>query len=536
MAEDQQQPNLQGIQRFTVRDGMVLCGINNEAQFHGRTPAQRFATDIFSDSFEICLDKTIEEVNNDIKQYGSLTQNQGQIRINPGNRQMIQAFIQWTRDMLRTGREPSLIPFPSHDVARLIRNYKSHKAYVEKSKTVSEAAKPIRFKDNMKWDDWFPTFLNFLKAIPGRNGVPLSYICREYDEAMPHNPNIDFLENYILQAPLYGDAFKMDASEVHTYLVNFMSGNETAEVKMLPHASFTNGRLDFRALQEHYEGVGVNAINVIKAEETIKNLFYAGEKKPAMWWDEFEKRLSHSFTIIHKKEKREVYSNEMKLRVLIQKINVDFLQSVKAAMSIELTRTPLTMTYEQALMTFRNEVNRKHPPEMTSNNSRGRRINEVNNRGPGGRSSGRGRGRGGGRNPGRGGRGRGRGQGSSRGHPDARWVTGTNGRSIEIHASYHFPPDIWNAIPPEEKRRINDERRQYRNNKRQRVSEVGYVPPTINVQNDGTNSVTGSTIGPVSVNRVATNSDTNPSEFQGSIMGGRHEQASLRSRNTNSLN
>ena len=119
----------------------------------------------------------------------------------------------------------------------------------------------------------------------------------------------------------------------------------------------------------------------------------AGEKKPAMWWDEFEKRLSHAFIIIHKKEKREVYSNEMKLRVLIQKINVDFLQSVKAAMSIELTRTPLTMTYEQALMTFRNEVNRKHPPEMTSNNNRSCRINEMNNRGPSGGTPGRGCGR-----------------------------------------------------------------------------------------------------------------------------------------------
>ena len=158
---------------------------------------------------------------------------------------MIQAFIQWTRDMLRNGREPSLVPFPSQEVARLIRNYKSHKAYVDKSKTVSEAAKPVKFKDSMKWDDWFPTFLNFLKAIPGRNGVPLSYICREYDEAMPHNPNIDFLDNYVLQAPLYSDAFKMDASEVHTYLVNFMSGNETAEDKMLSHAPLTNGRLDY---------------------------------------------------------------------------------------------------------------------------------------------------------------------------------------------------------------------------------------------------------------------------------------------------
>ena len=126
-------------------------------------------------------------------------------------------------------------------------------------------------------------------------------------------------------------------------------------------------------------------------------------------------------------------------------------------MSIELTRTPLAMTYEQALMTFRNEVNRKHPPEMTSNNNRSREINEMNNRGPSGGAPGRGRGRASARGTGRGGRGRGRGcgQGNSRGHPNARWVIGTNGRSIEVHASYHFQPDIWNVIPSSEKRRIN---------------------------------------------------------------------------------
>lgn len=73
------------------------------------------------------LRKTIEEVNSDIKQYTTLTQNQGQIRIAPGNRQKIQAFIQWSRDMVRTGRETSIVPFPIQDVANLIRNYKSHK-------------------------------------------------------------------------------------------------------------------------------------------------------------------------------------------------------------------------------------------------------------------------------------------------------------------------------------------------------------------------------------------------------------------------
>ena len=521
---------------YSVTNAMVLCGVDNTDEFNGKTAAQRFAEDIFSNSFQICMDKTVDEVQNDLKQYSSLTQTQGQIRVNPGVIQRIHAFIQWSRDMIRTDMDPALSPFPVHDTAMLLTNYKSHQAFIDKSKMISDAAKPTKFKENNKWDDWYPTFLNFLRAIPGRNGIPLNYICREDDEPAPNNPEIDFIENYILQAPVWGTAFKVDAAEVHTYLVNFTSGNSIAEVKMLPYAHENNGRLDFKALKEHYEGVGVNSINVIKAEETLKNLFYAGERKPHMWWDEFEKLLSRSFTIIHKNERREVYSNEMKLRILIQKINVDFLQGVKAAMSIELSREPLLMTYEQAVMTFRNEVNSKFPPSMSSNNNRTRRINEMsrspgNPRPNGYNSYGRGRGRGrGGRFSGRGrngpnGRGPGRGRGQSRGHPDARFVTGTNGRTIEIHPSYNFPTDIWNVIPYAERKRIIDERTQYSNNKRQRISTTGSVPPAINFNNNQAQSTVGSVAGSESNNQPPT-----PNQYQiSSIMGGRNEQASMRS-------
>ena len=106
---------------------MVLYGLNNNDQHNGKTPAKRFATDIFSKSFNMCLDKSVEEVNHDIKQYVTLTQNQGQIQIHPGTRQNIQAFMLWTRDMIRTRREPSLIPFPIQAVARLIRNLRATK-------------------------------------------------------------------------------------------------------------------------------------------------------------------------------------------------------------------------------------------------------------------------------------------------------------------------------------------------------------------------------------------------------------------------
>lgn len=524
---------------YTVTDAMIRCGVNNVDLFNGQTAATRFASDIFSDSFDLCMDKTMEEVQNDLKHYSNLTQNQGQIRVTPGVVQRIQAFIQWTRDMIRVGINPALSEFPVQDTALLINHYKTHQAFMDKTKTISEAAKPTKFKENMKWEDWHPTFINFLRSIPGRNGVPLSYICREYDQPEANNPNISFIENYILQAPLFGTAFEMDASEVHTYLTNFMAGNDTAEVKMLPYIEYNNGRLDYKALQEHYEGVGVQPISVTKAEKTLESLFYSGEKKPHMWWDEFEKQLNHAFIIIHKKERREVYSDAMKLRILIQKINVDFLQGVKAAMSIELNREPLMMTYDQAMMTFRSEVNRKFPPGLTSNNNRTRRVNEVST-GTRSNTFGRGRGRGrGGRNGGRGrgannGGRSGRGRGNSRGHPHARFITGTNGRTLEIHPSYNFPAEIWNVIPVNEKRKIIEERNNY-SNKRQRVSSVQYaasVPPAISVNqdhNDAT-SMAGSMVSSVN-NR---NPDFNNNDQSGiTMMGGRNEQASLRSRNPN---
>ena len=65
------------------------------------------------------------------------------------------------------------------------------------------------------------------------------------------------LQDYINRAPLTRDVFKSDASVAHTYIVKFISGNPTAEAKFLPHTAERNGRLDFKSLIEHYEGVGI---------------------------------------------------------------------------------------------------------------------------------------------------------------------------------------------------------------------------------------------------------------------------------------
>jgi hypothetical protein len=45
----------------------------------------------------------------------------------------------------------------------------------------------------------------------------------------------------------------------------------------------------FKALDEHYLGVGAFVLEMTAAEKILATVFYyTGERKPHMWWDEFE--------------------------------------------------------------------------------------------------------------------------------------------------------------------------------------------------------------------------------------------------------
>ena len=129
--------------------------------------------------------------------------------------------------------------------------------------------------------------IGFLRTQPGRNGVPLNYIVRDNDLPL-HCVNANFLDNYVDAASLRGTAFIMDSQKVHTIIARLISEHVVAEQKILPFKDQSNGRVDFMALKDYYEGVGANSKLLHSAEKDIQDLFYLGEKKPHMWWDEFE--------------------------------------------------------------------------------------------------------------------------------------------------------------------------------------------------------------------------------------------------------
>ena len=306
------------------------------------------------------MDKTSKELRTDLKTYSDLTIAQGQIRLTPGVKRNIQAYIQFVRDEIRMGRDPKSVRFDIGETGTLLRRFNTHNKYIAKSKTLSEAAKPAPFKSTTKWTDWAQAFLNYLKTIPGRDGVPLSYVCRTNPTPDP-TPHPDFLEMYIKMAPLDGDAYLIDKAEVHTLIVNFIVGNETAEAKIQTHSKSNDGREDFLAMKSHYAGTGVLTFDVTKAERIIESLYYHGERKPTMWWDEFEKQLTWSLNTMDMTEGRQIHSDAMKIRMLIKKTKATFLVAVKSSINVELSKTPMTFTYEEALSSFRNTVNQLHP-------------------------------------------------------------------------------------------------------------------------------------------------------------------------------
>ena len=110
----------------------------------------------------------------------------------------------------------------------LLSRYHTHKKYVDNSSINSSAAQPKDFTADVKWVDWKPTFANYLRTLPGRDGVPIKYVIRPDVMGNPA-PQTDMLNGYINMAPLNGPSYDIDNLQVLTLLAKFIVGNYDAE-------------------------------------------------------------------------------------------------------------------------------------------------------------------------------------------------------------------------------------------------------------------------------------------------------------------
>ena len=504
-----------------VLNAVLACGVPNLPLFDGQSPAERVTSEVFENDFVTCKNLTKEDLNDSIRSYANLTVANGRIVLNPLTKKRLYAMILWARGLYRVGQDPIGLPFFVADANTIIEKGKELQAFKDKAKTITDTAKPTTFTDKSDWLDWSETFKNFLTHIPGRSDIPLVYILREnVTHAIVEDPAKDLIHNLIDMAPLHGSVYNTDAAEVHTYIVKFIEGNVTAEAKIRSHSNQGNGRDDFMALKDHYKGVGFHAIAVTRAEDTISSMYYSREKFQ-MNWEKFERELNLAWATIDKKEGRVVYSDERKMRILFTKVkSADFLKTMCTTLETQILNPGHALTYDQCMTAFRNEVRKKFPAEATTT-TRGRRVQQL------GRGRGRGRGRGG-RNFGN----------KRKNHQKERMVKGKSGKWHAIHPSYKLAKEVWNDLFDAKINKINNERAAFK-----RTRRGNDAPTVISQLTTDTNGIATIQVPVAMIQQAATNPTPTPANNKhtswqnqsggnNNPMGGRNEQAQLRSRNS----
>ena len=115
---------------FTLANAMFDCSITDAVLFDSNTKASRIYTELFDDEFTPCMDKTYVKLDDELNSYSYLTASHGQIRIPPGHKKNIKAFIQWTRYQIRLGIDPIMVRFPAANASEFIKRYKHHDTYI----------------------------------------------------------------------------------------------------------------------------------------------------------------------------------------------------------------------------------------------------------------------------------------------------------------------------------------------------------------------------------------------------------------------
>ena len=138
---------------FTVTQAMQQCGVPIAPLFGGNSPAARISDQIFLDSFETTLSITTDEVSEAMTAFTKLTVANGRIPLQPGIKRRVLAFMQWTRTMLRTGRDPALTAFPIANVQTLLQDLQTCKRFEKQSDLLATQAKPKKFTSEILWAD-----------------------------------------------------------------------------------------------------------------------------------------------------------------------------------------------------------------------------------------------------------------------------------------------------------------------------------------------------------------------------------------------
>ena len=267
--------------------------------------------------------------------FSKRTANDGRIIFGVRRIKRLKSMIHWALDFKRCSEEPSLDGLNAalflEQLTIASTREEIRQSLMDQSDIVSKEASPGKLKDEKKWPEWEASMANYLSTIYGSFGIPISYVIRENDE-----PNTDghdnFTEKSICSAPLEGPKFEADAKQVHQLIYAQVQG-ETAEQWIKPLSKKQNGRLDMKALRDHYSGEGNTSRRIAEAERLRDTLHYKNERY--LSFTVFLSRMQRMFNIF--KDEGEEYTEEQKVRFIFQKIQHPELMAEILALKVRQT-------------------------------------------------------------------------------------------------------------------------------------------------------------------------------------------------------
>ena len=73
-----------------------------------------------------------------------------------------------------------------------------------------------------------------------------------------------------------GEAFTINAAELHTFIVNLISQNEESGSVIELHEDERYRRKDWKAFKSHYEGIGIYSNKINKSDLDLITITYTG--------------------------------------------------------------------------------------------------------------------------------------------------------------------------------------------------------------------------------------------------------------------
>ena len=281
--------------------------------------------------------------------FATRTQQEGRFYFGLNRTKLLQDMVGWLADLDRCNEDVDMSDFEDGEDFRDELDASRERAEVRESEedTMESRAKessPGKLTGDAVWDDWEAKLENMLAIIIGCRGVPLAYVIRELDE--PPDEEIEyesFTAKCIAQCTLEGPKFEADARKVHQIINSCVIG-EHAEQWTKPHRKKQNGRIDIKALREHYRGKGNQTRRITDAERLRDTLHYKGES--SMPFATFLSKCQKMFNLYEQTE--EPMTEAAKLRFLFEKTMNTELRPTVESLKAQISTQPDIHTFASA--------------------------------------------------------------------------------------------------------------------------------------------------------------------------------------------